>query len=99
MVKYSINKHSNFLLDNLIKNADGLGLIIKKGPLNSIIVDAGITLMEVLAGIKISEICLGGLGKVSVTPSFETKSSFNNISVHASNPVLACLGSQYAGWS
>ena len=42
MVKYSINKHSNFLLDNLIKNADGLGLIIKKGPVNSIIVDAGI---------------------------------------------------------
>ena len=42
MVKYSINKHSNFLLNNLIKNADGLGLIIKKGPLNSMIVDAGI---------------------------------------------------------
>ena len=100
MVKYSINKHSNFLLDNLIKNADGLGLIIKKGPLNSIIVDAGIdTHGSVEAGIKISEICLGGLGKVSVTPSFETKSSFNNISVHASNPVLACLGCQYAGWS
>ena len=39
MLKYSINKHSNFLLNNLIKNADGLGLIIKKGPLNSIIVD------------------------------------------------------------
>ena len=100
MLKYSINKHSNFLLNNLIKNADGLGLIIKKGPLNSIIVDAGIdTHGSIEAGIKISEICLGGLGKVSVTPSFETKSSFNNISVHASNPVLACLGSQYAGWS
>ncbi len=42
MVKYSINKHSNFLLDNLIKNADGLGLIIKKGPM------LALTLMEVL---------------------------------------------------
>ena len=83
MVKYSINKHSNFLLDNLIKNADGLGLIIKKGPLNSMIVDAGIdTYGSIEAGIKISEICLGGLGKVSVTPSFETKSSFNLSLIH-----------------
>ena len=100
MVKYSINKHSNFLLNNLINNADSLGLIIKKGPLDSIIVDAGIdTNGSIEAGIKISEICLGGLGKVNVTPSFEITSSFTNISVHASNPVLACLGSQYAGWS
>ena len=54
MVKYSINKHSNFLLNNLIKNADGLGLIIKKGPLNSIIVAAGIdTYGSIEAGIKI----------------------------------------------
>ena len=100
MVKYSINQNSNFLLNNLINNADCLGLIIKKGPLDSKIVDAGINSHgSIEAGIRISEICLGGLGKVNVTPSSEIKYSFTNISVHASNPVLACLGSQYAGWS
>ena len=56
-MKYSINKHSNLLLNNLVKNADVLGLIIKKGPLNSMIVDAGIeTHGSIEAGIKISEI-------------------------------------------
>ena len=100
MGKYSINKHSNFLLKNLINNADGLGLIIKKGPHDSKIVDAGINSHgSIEAGIRIAEICLGGLGQVNVIPSFEIKSSFTNISVHASNPILACLGSQYAGWS
>ena len=100
MVKYSINQNSNFLLNNLTNNADCLGLIIKKGPLDSKIVDAGINSHgSIEAGIRISEICLGGLGKVNVTPSSEIKYSFTNISVHASNPVLACLGSQYAGWS
>jgi len=49
--------------------------------------------------IKISEICLGALGKVILSPSSNFKYSFNQISVHASNPVLACLGCQYAGWS
>ncbi len=100
MGKYSINKQTNLLLNELKNRSNSLGLSLKKGPLGSNILDAGINNSgSIEAGIKISEICLGGLGSVNITPASDLKSSISNISVHASNPVLACLGSQYAGWS
>ncbi|HWU83640.1 MAG TPA: methenyltetrahydromethanopterin cyclohydrolase, partial [Methylophilaceae bacterium] len=47
----------------------------------------------------IAEICMGGLGHVSL----QTSNTFPRwpwmLSVHSSNPILSCLGSQYAGWS
>jgi methenyltetrahydromethanopterin cyclohydrolase len=50
------------------------------------------------AGLRIAQICMGGLGKVSLQPSGLARWPFQ-LSMHASDPVLACLGSQYAGWS
>ena len=99
-MKYSINKNANRLVDSLIKNYEKLNLLIKRGPLGCKIVDAGIkTVGSIEAGLKISEICLGGLGKVNLIPSEKYKNSSYFLSVFASKPVLACLGSQYAGWS
>ena len=99
-MKYSINKNVNRLVDSLIKNYEKLNLLIKRGPLGCKIVDAGIkTVGSIEAGLKISEICLGGLGKVNLIPSEKYKNSSYFLSVFASKPVLACLGSQYAGWS
>jgi len=40
----------------------------------------------------IAEICMGGLGKVELT-------SENHVKVSSETPVLACLASQYAGWT
>ncbi len=61
-------------------------------------VDAGIQERGGLeAGRRIAEICMGGLGQVSL---FCRGGRWPlTVSVHSSNPVLACLGSQYAGWS
>ena len=99
-MKYSINKNANKLVDSLIKNHEKLNLLIKRGPLGCKIVDAGVkTVGSIEAGLQISEICLGGLGKVNLIPSEKYKNSSYFLSVFASKPVLACLGSQYAGWS
>ncbi len=99
-MKYSINKETNLLIEDLKKEKDKLGLSIYQGPLGSEIIDAGIeTIGSIEGGRKIAEICLGGLGNVDIIPEFNFKSSYKCVSVHASNPVLACLGSQYAGWS
>ena len=99
-MKYSINKNANRLVDSLIKNYEKLNLLIKRGPLGCKIVDAGVkTVGSIEAGLQISEICLGGLGKVNLIPSEKYKNSSYFLSVFASKPVLACLGSQYAGWS
>ena len=100
-MKISINQISSKLVKNLLDNAEKLNLKVKEGALNCTIIDAGInTSGSIEAGLLISEICLGGLGKVTITPSnFFDDSTMMQISVHSSHPVIACLGSQYAGWS
>ena len=100
-MKYSINKHTNILVDNLKKEHTKLSIGLNvDGPMGSSVIDAGINYNgSIEAGIKISEICLGGLGIVNISSTTEYKSCITNLNVHASNPVLACLGSQYAGWS
>ena len=97
---FSVNKYSNLLVKNLIEHKEKFNLEVFKGPLNCNIIDAGINITgSIEAGLRISEICLGGLGEVSLLPSQKINITSYSISVHSSKPVLACLGSQYAGWS
>ncbi len=99
-IKYSINENTNPLVDLIKKNKDRLNLQVEEGHLGSKIIDAGIkTSGSIEAGIIISEICLGGLGKVSIIPNSRSGIAAWDLSVFASHPILACLGSQYAGWS
>jgi methenyltetrahydromethanopterin cyclohydrolase len=51
------------------------------------------------AGLRIAEICLGGLGAVRLIPDNATPRWPWTIAVTSPQPVIACLGSQYAGWS
>jgi methenyltetrahydromethanopterin cyclohydrolase len=48
--------------------------------------------------LRIAEICLGGLGKVRLTPADAVPNWPWTIAVSSPQPVIACLGSQYAGW-
>ncbi|PWC37849.1 methenyltetrahydromethanopterin cyclohydrolase [Azospirillum sp. TSO35-2] len=64
------------------------------------IVDAGIAHpggME--AGRRIAELCMGGLGRVTLQADAQAERWPVLVAVHSTDPVLACLGSQYAGWS
>lgn len=88
------------LVDALVADADALRVAVFPGPLGCRIVDAGISVPGGLeAGRRIAEICLGGLGTVALVPSSRFSPWTTLVSVSTSNPVLACLGSQYAGWS
>ena len=67
---YSINKNTNELINELVNDHKRLNLKITEGPLGCTIIDAGIEILgSIEAGIKISEICLGGLGKVRILPN------------------------------
>jgi methenyltetrahydromethanopterin cyclohydrolase len=96
----SINQLSQPLVTALINDANALNLKIYPHETGATIVDAGIEATGGLeVGRRIAEICMGGLGQVT----FVQNSHFENwpagIQVTAKNPVLACLGSQYAGWA
>ena len=96
----SVNKLTQPLVQDLIDNADKYRLAIQKLDNGCTIIDAGINATGGLeAGRIITEICLGGMGTVSISQSNYTDNWPLTVNVHTSNPVLACLGSQYAGWS
>ncbi len=94
----SINRLTQPLLENLKRDADALRLQVTTLSNGTTLIDGGIDVRGGLeAGRRIAEICLGGLGHVALhTGAGKWPLA---LSVHAANPVLACLGSQYAGWS
>ncbi|MGH8592675.1 MAG: methenyltetrahydromethanopterin cyclohydrolase [Gammaproteobacteria bacterium] len=96
----SVNALSAPLVRQLIDDALALRLDVRKLANGTRTIDAGIDSLGGLeAGRRIAEICLGGLGKVSFRAAGRFQRWTWHIDVHTANPVIACLGSQYAGWS
>lgn len=96
----SVNKLTQPLVKHLIENADKLRVGVEKLENGCTIIDAGIKAPGGLeAGRIIAEICLGGMGTVTFSHSPYTTHWPLTVNVHTGNPVLGCLGSQYAGWS
>ena len=95
----SVNALVAGLVRDLVLDAPALRLGIERGEGGCVFVDGGIAHrggME--AGRRIAAICMAGLGTISLQPSGFKSAPFQVV-VHSADPVLACLGSQYAGWS
>ena len=96
----SVNLLSQPLVESLLSNAKALKLLVRQHETGATIVDAGITVEgSAEAGRAIAEICMGGLGRVMLKQSAAFVQHQSIISTYSQSPVLACLGSQYAGWS
>lgn len=96
----SVNKLAQPLVKLLIDNAAKYRVGVETLANGCTVIDAGINALGGLeAGRIIAEICLGGMGTVSLNHSTYSSHWPLSVHVHTSNPVLACLGSQYAGWS
>ena len=96
----SVNKEALPIVRSMIDNAPLLRLKVTTLDNGCTIIDAGIEAAGGLeAGRRVAEVCLGGLGTVTLEHSSYTRQWPLTVNVHTTNPVLACLGSQYAGWS
>jgi len=96
----SVNKKAQTLVDDLILNKSYYRVDVSRGHKNVTIIDAGINALgNIEAGRVISEICLGGLGRVHILNTFQAPEWPLTVHVNSNDPVIACLGSQYAGWS
>ncbi len=99
-VGVSINFSSRPLVESLIRDAALLRIEVVELDNGVTLVDAGIGADGGLeAGRRIAEICMGGMGTVTLAHSALTPAWPLRVHVHATDPVLSCLGSQYAGWS
>ncbi|WP_033424929.1 methenyltetrahydromethanopterin cyclohydrolase [Methylotenera sp. 1P/1] len=98
--KMSIHALTLPIVERMIAQADALQVIVSKHETGATLIDAGIQAKGGLeAGRLVAEICMGGLGQVTL----QNNTTFANwplsVKVHAMSPVVACLGSQYAGWA
>ena len=97
--RISVNTGAEPLVRRLVAEASALGIAVERDPSGACIVDAGVDARgSVAAGVLVGEICMGGLGAVDLRA--DTGGHWPTwIDVRSAQPVLACLGSQYAGWS
>jgi methenyltetrahydromethanopterin cyclohydrolase len=95
----SVNTRARPLVERLLADAEALQVAVRRDERGVCIVDAGIEARgSVAAGLLIGEICMGGFGEIGLhAGGLESWPTW--VEVRSSRPVLACLGSQYAGWS
>jgi methenyltetrahydromethanopterin cyclohydrolase len=97
--KLSVNRHVAPWVERLCAQAEALRVSVQRHESGVRIVDAGIAAPGgVAAGLLIGEICMGGFGHVELRHG-ATDGWPGALEVRSSLPVLACLASQYAGWS
>jgi methenyltetrahydromethanopterin cyclohydrolase len=95
----SVNRAAAKLVGILKANAATWKVAVQQGELGHTLIDAGKnSLGSIAAGRSIAEICMGGLGSVELSTGRVTPKWPWTVLVRSSQPVLACLASQYAGW-
>jgi methenyltetrahydromethanopterin cyclohydrolase len=95
----SLNARAAPLVRRLIDESAALRVRVETAREGAIIVDAGIDCEGgIAAGLLIAGICMAGLGQVILTAGSPFARWPWMLSVHAGDPVLACLASQLAGW-
>ncbi|MBV9634978.1 MAG: methenyltetrahydromethanopterin cyclohydrolase [Methylobacteriaceae bacterium] len=96
----SVNARAADLVRKLMAKAPELRIGVAKGELGETLIDAGSKhIGSISAGLVLAEICMGGLGDVLLCPNADTPRWPWSVMVRSSNPVIACLASQYAGWN
>lgn len=96
---FSVNRGALKILEEVISNSEYYGVKVEKVENGGVIVDAGVKARggyEV--GLKITEICMGGLGRACLTVQQYGDHVLPATAVYTDEPCIATLGSQFAGW-
>ena len=95
----SVNRLAAPLFARAVHDAERLRLAVLRDESGATLLDAGIAVRGgVDAGLLVAEICMGGLGEVRLVPG--PRDGWPDwLHVRSSQPMLACMASQYAGWS
>ena len=97
--KINLNKSALCLFKRMCDESDKLGVSVEQTESGATLVDAGIKAEGgFLAGEIITEICLAGYGKATVTPVQYGDMVLPSVFVQTDHPALSLLGSQFAGW-
>jgi methenyltetrahydromethanopterin cyclohydrolase len=89
---FSVNERAAELVERVKAAAAELKVAVARGELGETLIDAGSRSRGgIAAGLRLAEICMGGLGTVTLVPSAMTPRWPWTLAVRSSNPVIACL--------
>jgi methenyltetrahydromethanopterin cyclohydrolase len=95
-----LNDNAQRIADSMIRDAELLRIAVSKGPAGECLIDAGAKAAGgVDAGLCMAAAAMGGLGSISAVMNGALAKWPFSVEVRSSQPVLACLGAQYAGWN
>ncbi|MGB3388177.1 MAG: methenyltetrahydromethanopterin cyclohydrolase [Pseudaminobacter sp.] len=95
-----LNENAQRIADAMVRDAERLRIRVSTGPLGERLIDAGAKAQgSVEAGLRMAEVATGGLADISTIMDRGSGKWPFNVEVRSSQPVLACLASQYAGWN
>lgn len=96
----SPNQAASALFSQMTENATALRINAHQYSNGTRVLDCGISCTGGLdAGLLVARVCVGDLGQVSVNVGEASAIWPTSIQMTTSQPVAACLGCQYAGWS
>ncbi|MGP3667919.1 MAG: methenyltetrahydromethanopterin cyclohydrolase [Candidatus Bathyarchaeota archaeon] len=100
MVYLSVNFEAKKIVDEVISKQNLYKVNVEKLPSGATIIDTGLEVEGgFLAGLKVTEICLGGLGCAYLTFMDYDGLKLPTIVVITDHPSIALLASQFAGWN
>lgn len=95
----SVNARAAALVESMLADAAALRIAAGTGARGETLIDAGADAPgSVAAGLRIAQICMGGLGTVALGLGGPSPRWPWTVAVRSSHPVIAALASQYAGW-
>jgi methenyltetrahydromethanopterin cyclohydrolase len=95
----TLNEMAWNLCDRLEADAPSLRVLVSKSAAGTRLIDCGVHARGGLeAGRRLAEICLAGLGQVTIGVADPEIFRGPAVTVRTDQPVAACMAAQYAGW-
>src|ERR1700740_1724073 len=95
-----LNERAWTLADQCVARAAELRISVHTLRCGARVIDAGIEVTGGLAaGVALAEVCMGGLGHVSLVSLPVDGGVWPGVQVWTDHPAESCMAAQYAGWA
>ena len=95
-----MNEVAHEIADGMADQTESLRVRTFRLPGGARVIDAGVEVDGgIEAGLALAEICMGGLGSVTMSTVQIGGESHPGVLVWTDHPAISCMASQYAGWA
>ena len=97
-LRSNINSSAIVMLQSSLADSQRLGLSVEQIADASVVQFAGDQVGTIDGGELLARVCFGGAGEVTVVEPSDQQVALPHVSVSTTNPLVDCIGCQYAGW-